>query len=294
MDRHVSRPITTIRSPRLDDILQQGSLAVQQQRPDEAERIARTVLARNPKQPDALHLLGVALLAQRRAREAIAPLQDLTAIRADPVIQAHLGKALRLAGRSTEALTWLERACAHEPVFAPAFHERGILLAAMQRFEEAEAVLKRGVAVAPHDSEIALELGGVFISRADPANAKLVFARVLAQTPGHPRALHGFGTALLYEGDYQRAAERFRQVLARYPSHERARLDLGHCLLELGRFDEAVGVLRAMVQAAPQFYSRALKLLVSSGRGCFWLRPSAAAAFLHLSSYSDTILGPFT
>jgi hypothetical protein len=60
----------------------------------------------------------------------------------------------------------------------------------------------------------------------------------------------------------------------------RARLDLGHCLLELGRFDEAVACLRGMVAASPKLYGKALTALVSAGHGRFWLRPSAAAAFL--------------
>jgi cytochrome c-type biogenesis protein CcmH/NrfG len=112
-----------------------------------------------------------------------------------------------------------------------------------------------------------VELGGVHICRADPANAKVAFARALAHAPGHVRALHGFGTALLFEGEFERAAERFRQVLARDPQHARARLDLAHCLLELGRFDEAVDGLRALVRGAPQHYGRALRMLASSGRG---------------------------
>jgi hypothetical protein len=65
----------------------------------------------------------------------------------------------------------------------------------------------------------------------------------------------------------------------RDPNHVRARLDLAHCLLELGRFEEATSGLRAMVKAAPQLYGKALQIVVSSGRGRLWLRPSAAAAF---------------
>jgi len=45
--------------------------------------------------------------------------------------------------------------------------------------------------------------------------------------------------------------------------------------------DDAVAGLRAMVRSAPQHYGTALKALVSSGRGRFWIRRSAAAQFLN-------------
>ncbi len=263
-----------------DEAVQQGLRAVDHQRADEGERIARDVLARHPHHPGALHLLGVALVAQKRPREAIAPLDEAARSISDPVFEAHLAVALRDAGRSAEALTWLQRASARQPPSVVALLELGILLCALRRFTEAEAVLRRGLEVAPTVPELSMELGGVYLNRADPANAKIAFARALAQAPGHPRALQGFGTALLYERDFERAAVRFRQVLAREPGHVRARLDLAHCLLELGNWDEAVACLRATVAAAPRLYGRALRTLASSGRGRFWLRRSAAAAFL--------------
>src|SRR5437763_10985280 len=267
-----------------DNILREGTAALAQQRPDQAERIARGVLARRPQHPRALQLLGVALLAQKRGREAVAPLSEAARGTADPIVETQLAAALRESGRTAEALTWLERATARAPPFVPAFHELGIVLCTLRRFAEAQAALERGLAIQPTAAELSVELGGVFINRADPANAKVAFARALAQAPGHVRALHGFGTALLYEGEFERAAERFRQVLAKNPGHVRARLDLGHCLLELKRFDEAAECLRGMVAAAPQLNSKALKVLVSAGHGRFWLRPSDAAAFLKRGS----------
>ena len=82
------------------------------------------------------------------------------------------------------------------------------------------------------------------------------------------------------DGEFTAAAERFRQALARDPGYAQARLSLGGCLLELGRWDEALACLRALVNSAPQMYAQALRTLVSTGRGRFWLKPSEAAAML--------------
>jgi tetratricopeptide (TPR) repeat protein len=264
----------------IDDILKLGVKALDEHRAPEAERLARDALALHSEHPDALHLLGVALLAQRRVRDAVPPLEAAARQRSSARIETHLGKALLESGRASEALTRLQRAIQCQPPFVPAFQELGILLSSMRRLDEAEAVLKRGLEAEPTSVELLLDLGTFYIVRVDAKNAKIAFARALANAPRNPRALHGIGVALLFEGEIERALERFRQVLAIQPNHLSAQLDLAHCLLQLGRSDDAVAGLRAMVRSAPQHYGKALKALVSAGRGRFWMRRSAAAKFL--------------
>src|ERR1700720_496912 len=67
---------TRMKKPAIDDILRLGAKALEEQRATDAERLARDALARDSRHPGALHLLGVALLAQKRAREAVAPLEQ--------------------------------------------------------------------------------------------------------------------------------------------------------------------------------------------------------------------------
>jgi tetratricopeptide (TPR) repeat protein len=276
-----SEPSRSRAAAAIDDIVQLGVKAIEEQRASDAERLAREALARDGRRPDASHLLGIALLAQKRAREAIAPLEQAARERSSARIETHLGKALLESGRAGEALTRLQRAIQCQPPFAPAFQELGILLCSLRRFDEAEAVLKRGLEVAPTSLELSLDLGRFFLIRADAKNAKIAFARAMVNAPRNPRALHGSGLALLYEREFERAAERFRQVLAIEPDHLPAQLDLAHCLLQLGQSDDAIARLRATVRSAPQNYGKALKALVSDGRGRFWMRRSAAAQFLN-------------
>jgi tetratricopeptide (TPR) repeat protein len=265
-----------------EQALRFGWAAIDGRRPDEAERVARDVLTCHPQHAGALHLLGLALLIQKRPREAVDPLAEAARNTANPLLETHYALALRDVGRKDEAIDWLKRAMSRKPVFAPAFHELGLIFCGMRRYDDAEAVLKQGIALAPGVAELAVELGGVYIFRAEPANAKAAFARALALAPDHVRALHGCGTALLFEGEFERAVEQFRQVLARDPGHVRARLDLAHCLLELGRFEAGVTELRAVVRSSPQHYGKALKMLASSRRGRLWLRPSMASSFLQI------------
>jgi tetratricopeptide (TPR) repeat protein len=265
-----------------DQALHFGWAAFDQRRLDEAERVARDLLNRHPEHAGAQHLLGLAVLVQKRPREAVGPLAQAVRNSANPVIETHYALALRDVGRKEEAIDWLRRAISRKPVFAAAFHELGLIYCGMRRYDDAEAVLKQGIELAPGVAELAVELGGVYICRAEPTKAKAAFARALALDPDHVRALHGCGTALLFEGEFERAAAQFRQVLARASEHVRARLDLAHCLLELGPFEAGVEELRIVVRSSPRQYGAALKMLASSRQGRLWLRPSMAASFLQI------------
>jgi tetratricopeptide (TPR) repeat protein len=261
----------------VEDILRRALAAIQSQRPAEAERAAGEVLARNPQHPGALHIRGLALLAQGRAREALVPLTEAAQRRPDPAIETHLAVALRQSDRADDAVEILERAITRQPPFPLAFHELGLVLFAARRLDEARRVIERGIAVAPAMPDLSVLLGSIFLDRAERANAKVAFARALANAPGHTGALYGLASVLMGEAEFASAADRLRQALARDPGYHQARLSLGSCLLELGRWDDAVACLRAVVKAAPSLYGQALQTLVTAGRGRFWLKPSALA-----------------
>ena len=263
-----------------ENALRRCSAALAQRRPSEAEHFAREVLSINPQQPAALFFLGVAHLVQGRAQEAVKPLELAASNRAEASIETHLAMALRECGRVPEALTWFERATSRWPVFAPAFKELGLTYRQMRRFADAEAVLRRGQELAPPMPDLDVLLGAVCLDRGDPVKAQAAFTRVLAQVPGHPEALFGLATALLNQGEFVRAAEQYRQILARDPAHTRALLYLGHCLMELGQWDEGVATLRAAVKVDPTMRGHVMRMLVGCAHGKFWLKRSAAAAFL--------------
>src|SRR5260221_4419218 len=89
----------------------------------EAERIARVVLAQKPQHLEALQLLGALLMAQRRPREAIAPLEEAPRHSADPELETRLPIAFRETGRTDEAAAWFYRPIEWLPHYALAFHD---------------------------------------------------------------------------------------------------------------------------------------------------------------------------
>jgi tetratricopeptide (TPR) repeat protein len=264
----------------VNEAVQQARFALDHERPAEAERLAREILESNAGNREAANVLGYALIMQGRAREAVKLLEKAARGSLDPEIETELAIALQRCDRTEDAVTWLERAVKRKPPFPAAFLELGLALAALRRFDAAIVALRRGVEAAPMLPDMQARLGEVYSRAGDAANAAAAFRRALAMDPAHLGATLGLAELLAAQRDFAQAAELFRRALQQNPSNHDARISLGNCLLNLGEPDDALSWMRSAATAAPQFYGKALRTLVSSGRGRFWLRPSMAAKIL--------------
>jgi tetratricopeptide (TPR) repeat protein len=262
-----------------NETLQRARTALNADRPQEAARIADELLKIDPRDVQALRLRGAALLVQKRAGEAIAPLAAAALGLRDSETDTLLAMALRQCGRLEEALSRLKRASKRRPPYAPAFHELGYLLMSLGRYDEAIEALRTGITFAPMMPQLSVQLGEVFLRRRDYAQAKTAFAGALEIAPAAAEAL--FGTAKAYQalGETSPAADYYRRCLRARPDDMSAWLNLGHCLLQLGDTEGGYDCFRTAARGDPKRYGKALTSLVASGRGRLWLKPSAAARF---------------
>jgi tetratricopeptide (TPR) repeat protein len=263
-----------------DEALERASLALNNHRAKDAERIAADVLRVDPRHTRASHILGCALLAQGRAEDAVALLENAARGKHDPEIDTVLAMALRQTGRSEDALGRLRRTAKRHPRFAAAWRELGSILFAQGHCDEAIEALTCGLDAAPMMPELSIQLGYVFLHRRNCTSAKSAFARALAIAPNSAEALLGIAKAHQEIGENEIAADYFRRYLMLRPSDANAWLTLGHCLLEASQRDAGYDCFRAVARNNPERYSEALGAFVASGHGRFWLRPSAAANFL--------------
>lgn len=274
-----------------DAALRGAMLALERERPREAERIARDFLKADPRHFWAAYILGCALVMQGRAADAIAPLEAAARGRCDPEIETMLAIALRQAGRQEDAVSRLRLAIRRQPPYAPAFKEFGYLLVLVERYDEAVEVLDRGLEIAPMMPQLSIQLGYAHLSRRDCANAKIAFARALEISPRSHDALLGMAKAHLEIGECETAADYFRRSLTVNPDNQAAWLHLGHCLLELGQLDAGYDCFRKAASGDAERYGDALTSLAAAGHGRFWLKPSAAMRFLRGDTASASAPG---
>ena len=274
------RPPVASRPSAGDHVLERATLALQMQRPDEAERIAADVLKANRGNIVAATILGRALMMQNRAGEAIAPLERAARRSGDPAIETLLAAALATAGRRDEALDRLRQTTARRPPFPPAFREHAGQLAKTGRLDEAVAVLETGLKLAPEIIELQIDLGLLYLSRNQRTKARATLSHALAAAPGRPDILAALARVMLLDGEYASAADAYRHVLALRPDDAMTRANFGVCLLEMDDREAGEANLRSVTRGRPQMLGRAIHSLAAASHGRFFLRPSAVDKFL--------------
>ena len=263
-----------------EQALHAAILALQGQRPDEAERIAAAVLKLEPRHPVAAGILGRAMMLQNRAAEAI-PVLEQAARRGDnSAVEAQYADALVATGRRHEALAQLRRTMARRPAFLPSFVMFARYSAEGGFYADAIAALQQGLAIFPGAWELLNELVLQHIKTNDRAAARAVLSQALAGAPGHPVLLMTLGQVLYLDGDYAAAADVYRRVLAANPGDAAARKNLGSCRLEMGERAAGEADLQAAVRAAPQLAGHAIAALALASHGRLFLRFSAARDFV--------------
>lgn len=253
--------------------LQQAVQLHQQGRLEQARDLYRQVLALQPDQFDALHLLGVIERQQgdpRRAAELIeaalhvdpnqarahcnlgAALQDLgqperalasydAALRLDPqyaLAWDNRGNTLRRLGRAVDALASYERALLLRPDYAEAWCHHAILLQDLGRFADAASSAERALAVRPKYADALLALGNACQALERQTEAIAAYDAALA-LGGRADLWCARGAALKKSNRLIEALASYDQALRLRPDYALAAHYRANALRALGRDEEA-------------------------------------------------------
>ena len=260
--------------------LEEALFAFGAQRPDEAERLARYVLASSPDNVVAAQVLGHSLLQRGRATEAIDPLQAAVRRSNDPAIETLLAKVLAAAGRGDEAIDRLRQTTARRPPFPLAFLELGDQLAAAGRFDEGIAVFESALALTPDAAVLHMGLGYLHLKRNDRAQARRQFLQVRAAEPQRHDALIALAKVSALDGEHAAAIDLYQHALGLRPHDPVTRVELGKCQLEIGSRAPGEASLRAASRGGGPVVGLAITALATASRGRFFLRRSAAQTFM--------------
>lgn len=144
----------------------------------DAERIYRQILAQDPNNVDALHLLG-ALAGQVGQRQAAVDLMR-RAIQLKPDLAAahsNLGNILREMDRLDEAIESFRHAIRLQPGFADAHNNLGLALKSADRLDEAIAAYQEAIRLQPDLAPPHSNLGGALLDRGEHDQAIYHFRR---------------------------------------------------------------------------------------------------------------------
>src|SRR5713226_5950720 len=124
----------------LHSVLEEALSLHQRGKLGEAAALYRNILAQNPNNADALHLLGLIEFQRKNPSAAIALINRAINIEPNsPAFFSNLGLALRDLKRLDDALASYDRALALQPDFADALNNRGLVLHDLNRLHDALA-----------------------------------------------------------------------------------------------------------------------------------------------------------
>lgn len=252
----------------------------------EAERLYRAVLASQPDNADALHLLGLCLINLKRRAEGVPFVRRALEVQPNfPKALATLGNALSaekdLAGAFAayeaalelvpdfyevlvnranvleqakfyrEALAGYDKALAAGPRLPTVVSNRGNTLRALKRLDEALACQDEALAAAPHDGIIWCNKGVVLreMERLDEALA--CYDRAMALLPEHPVVLTNRGNVLQRLDRFDEALAAHDRALAIWPNYASAHSNRATALHALQRIPEAIDAYRQALALEP-------------------------------------------
>lgn len=193
-------------------------------RPAEAERLFRQVLASDPANADLLGHLSRAVLTQERYAEACDLARQTLA--ADP---EDLNGLLVLSAASAglkefpAAVGAVDRALQIAPGHPAIHRQKGAVLIAQDRAEEALAPLERARALDPDDAQTLATIGAAYLELRRYSEAERAIAEALRLDPDNVQAHQNRGLLELRRGGGKPAVEAHRTALRLDPTDQYSR-----------------------------------------------------------------------
>jgi len=218
----------------------------------DAEALYRRVLAADPANAPALHLLGA--LANQVGQHAAAVELISQAVSIEPTAASYhsnLGVAHQHLGQFAQALGCYGQALALQPDHVDALNNQGVLLQALGRIPEAIVSFERSLKLRPNHAETLNNVGALYLAlgQLDTADARL--RRALKLRPGYPDALINLSGVLIQQGRPDESLAAIEQAVQATPGDARAHDMHGTILRAVGRAEDAIGCYDRALAFAP-------------------------------------------
>ncbi|HEX9464712.1 MAG TPA: GSCFA domain-containing protein [Alphaproteobacteria bacterium] len=230
---------------------------------DGAAALYQSVLDREPRHADALHLLGV--VCQQRGDGGRAEALIRAAIGESPqapIMHNNLGQVLAARGDWAAAADCYREAIRRAPDYADAFNNLGIALDRAGSLDQAEANYRRALELRPEYRDALSNLGIVLRKKGALVDAIDCFRRALDLDPGYAPAANNLGAALKAQGQIDAAIAQFRRALELQPGLTEAGLNLAQILWEQGRLREAESGYRQVIGVDPHHFDAHQQLAI--------------------------------
>jgi tetratricopeptide (TPR) repeat protein len=237
---------------------------------DQATRVYQRVLAQEPDQPDALHLLGVAAHQQGDHRRAIELIGRAVALRPSvAVFHANMAEAYRALRQYDRAVGCCRTALRLQPGYAEAANHYGLAVLDQGKVEEAVAQFQNAVRLKPDFAMAHNNLGNALRLHGQREQAIAEFREALRHDPNLAEAHSNLGQMLLEQRELEEALGHVREAVRLRPNFPEAHNNLGNVLRERGELTEAKACYAEALRINPDLaltYSNMAQALQEEGK----------------------------
>lgn len=224
--------------------VEQAGKLFTQGRVADAEVMARQIVKFHPNLADGYNILGAALNALGKPKEAVAALQQ--AIKRAPgnaAFYANLGEIERLQGHPARAKQALAKAIELNPKNAAAHNNLGILLFDARDYRGAIASYEKAVAANPRFAEAYNNLANASRYVGENDKALGYYHKALQFREHYPEAYNNLGTLLRDQGKPAEAEHAYRKAMMQNTKYMEAYNNLATLLFMTNKDQEALRVL---------------------------------------------------
>jgi len=236
----------------------------------EAEALYRQVLALEPRQADAFHLLGVIAMQVGRNELAVDLIGQAIALKPSyPEAYYNLGIALSSGGKLDAAIAAYRHALSLKADHPEALNNLGNALKDNRQLDEAIIAYRQAITLRPHYPEAHYNLGLALYGKDQRDQAIAACHQAIALKLDYPEAHCALGNALNDEGRLDDAITAYRQAIAFKPDFPEVHSNLGNALKDKGQLVEAEAACRraiALRRDFPEAYSNLGNVLKDSGQ----------------------------
>jgi protein O-GlcNAc transferase len=235
-----------------DQLLGRAVSLFQQGRFAQSEALCRSILERDRRQPDALHLMALSALQQGSSARAIVFFREsLASAPHRPVVHTNLAIALLQAGDARAALVSCDAALVARPDYAEAHNARGNVMLALHNPAEALASYTRASRLKPGMAALHSNRGNALRDLGRPQEALESYEQALRIDPALREALIGCAGMLRALGRGAEALLALAKTLERNPNDAGALLERGNLLFQMERITEALACYDSLLARRP-------------------------------------------
>jgi len=236
----------------MNNSIQQGIQLIQNHRLEDADKYFRKILKKYPKQPDALHLLGVVCAQLGKKSKAVKLITK--AIKFNPtagIYHRNLGLILSETGNKNKAIFCLKKAILLDDKDAQSHNDLGVLYSSSGRVDDAIKEFQHSVDKDPRNFLAYTNLGDHLLLIGDVKLSVDSFKSAIQLNPRFADAYNGLGNAYRLLGKWDEAAAYYNKAIEVDPKHKDAYNGLGNALRETGEIKKAVSMYMRAIEIDP-------------------------------------------